>query len=381
MIRAFLTALLLALPAHAWDRHQEMVDRMLLGPAAEDRAWLRKRVEIPCIDEERKEIDSLAARIGVRAEAVPGVSKKKCGAKGSQMVTVEELLALGFIDEPDHGMDQDLPESADPNHYRKWMGGSTGPTSQGFRHMVFPGIEWSSPLATFQIPFAGVGEAPGRIEVLKKASDSYFAEGNVFFGLRTLLWREHLIEDLLQPFHSTQIPSFQLVPWRKALKSPVQATSHAIANYHYAFEGLVLELVRTPWEKGIQGCLEGRDARAYDGGPRALDFVRSKAREAGQYVFGVFGDYLKSDEVDLPAGIGQVDYDSLVNSPSAEFLKEEVAMLGERDREEYRRARERAKAVDGIRALSCELMKEAARTFWGDLDQSFSKVPSNTTGK
>jgi len=358
-----------------------MVDRMLLGPAAEDRSYLGRRVEVPCIDDERKELERLAARIGIRAEAVPGVSKRRCGGKGPRSLTVEELLSLGFIDEPDLGMDQNLPESADPQHHRKWMGGSTGPTSQGFRHMVFPGIEWGSPIATFQIPFSRVGDAPGRIEVLKKASDAYLAEGNVFFGLRTLLWREHLIEDLLQPFHSTQIPAVRLIPLHKILKSPVQAASHAIANYHYAFEGLVRELVRTPWERGIQECLEGREARAYEGGAKSLELPRSKARETGDVIYGVFGDYLKSPEVDLPAGTGRVDYDALVHSAPAELSKEEEAMLGDQDRDEYHRARARSKAMDGIRALSCGLMKEAARTFWGDLDQALSKLPSNSTGK
>jgi hypothetical protein len=381
----FLALFFAVQPGFAWDQHQEMVNRILLGPAAEPRSYLQKKISIPCLEEEQKELDALAARIQVRAAALKPVSKKKCAAKGSQNATqnftVEQLLGMGFVDEPDQGMDQDLPDSADPEHYREWMGGSSGPTSQGFRHMVFPGIEWSSPLRTFQLPKSKVGDAFRRIEVLGQASKQYFSEGNVFFGIRTLLWKEHFIQDLLQPFHSTQIPSLKFIPWKKIFKGPVKQTSHAISNYHYAFEGTVLEMVKAPWERGIQECFEIREVHPYEGEAALLRLPRAKAYEVGELVYAVFGDYLKSDTVDLAEGIGAVDYYGLVNAKNEELTKEEISALSSAERDLVQRANQSSKALDRIKQVSCELMKEASRIFWGDLDQAFSYSTSINTGK
>jgi hypothetical protein len=379
-----LAILIWTTPASAWDRHQEMVNRILLGPAGDSRPYLSQKISIPCIEEEQKELDSLAARIGIRAGSVEPVSKQSCGSKsnsGSAPITIEKLLGMGFIDEPDSGMDQDLPDSADPNGYRKWMGGTNGPTSQGFRHMVFPGFEWSSPLASFQVPPFRIGDAFGRIEVLKQASDSYFASGNVFFGLRTLLWREHLIQDLLQPFHSTQIPSLRMVPWKSLFRGFVKRTTHAISNYHYAYEGMVLEMVKTPWEQGIEECLQKDDSRPYAGENAILAIARKKAPELGSAMIAVFGNSLKSESVNLPEGVGAVDYFQLIHAKTLKITGEEELMLSDEEKSEHHRSEEVAVAVEKLRDLSCELMKEAARTFWGDLDQALMKSASSNTGK
>ena len=381
MMGIFLALFFVVQSGFAWDQHQEMVNRILLGPEAETRAYLQKKVAIPCIEEEQRELETLAAKIQVRASALKPVSKKKCGGKTPQVATVEHVLGLGFVDEPDQGMDQDLPDEADPEHFRRWMGGSTGPTSQGFRHMVFPGIEWSSPLNTFQLPRTSVGDAFGRIDVLSRASQQYFNEGNLYFGLRTLLWKEHLIQDMLQPFHSTQVPSLKFIPWKKLFKGPVKQTSHAISNYHYAFEGMVLEMVKAPWERGIQECFEIREAHPYEGGSSLIRLPRSKAHEVGELVYTIFGDYLKSDSVDLPEGIGAVDYYGLVNAKFEELTDEEVSSLSRTERELLERAKRSEKALDQIRQIACDLMKEASRIFWGDLDQAFSNSTSIKTGK
>jgi len=50
---------------------------------------------------------------------------------------------------------------------QEWMGGETGPTSQGFRHMFFGGVDWQHPIQTFQIPFHSIGQAPERFEILR----------------------------------------------------------------------------------------------------------------------------------------------------------------------------------------------------------------------
>ena len=358
--------------ANAWSAHQEILNRILAGPAFSKGSLLETPIRIPCVDQEKKEIEALSSRIGIRAQAVPVVSTEKCNSRTAASRTLREVLSLGFIDEPDLGMDQDLPESADPRGVRKWMGGSTGPTSQGFRHMRFPGIEWGSPLRTLQIPFSPIGEAFERIEILGRESGKYFKAGDLYFGIRTFLWREHLIQDLLQPFHTTQVPALSMLPWSKLFSGFVAASTHAIANYHYAFEGLIEEMVRIPGPRGLQDCFDAGVSHPYPGESAHLLFVRSRAREVGDALYGVFGDALKSNEIDLPAGIGEIDDFALANAVSTPREKgDEYSASQER---EQKSADATARNMEALRRATCPILIEVSGLFVGDLNQHWKMI-------
>jgi hypothetical protein len=375
-------ALFCASQAFAWNIHQDMVNRILADSEFGARDYLAIKIPVPCQEDEQKEIESLASKILIRAQSVPLISKKKCGSGKPDSISILELLKLGIIDEPDHGMDQDLPESADPEGYRNWMGGSTGPTSQGFRHMVFPGIEWASPLRTLQIPFRRIGAAPERIEILGEVSKEYFKTGNVLFGLRVLLWREHFIQDLLQPFHVTQVPDASMLPWRELLSGFVKQSTHAIANYHYAYEGLANEMVKVPDERGVQECFQGQATRVFDGWTSHLVLPRTKAPAVGSALYSIFGDYLKSKAVNLPEGIGQIDYYELLNARADALEEEDRKSLSSKDKGELKRNEQILAGLKMLRDHTCELMREAASLFRGDLDQNLQGLSTvSKTGK
>ena len=358
--------------AHAWSAHQEIVNRILASPGLASNPILEAKVRVPCGDQEKNEIEALSSRIGIRAQAVPLVSNEKCNSRGDLQRTLREVLSLGFIDEPDLGMDQDLPDSADPRGVRKWMGGRTGPTSQGFRHMRFPGIEWGSPLRTLQIPFSPIGEAFERVEVLGHESEKYFKSGDLYFGVRTFLWREHLIQDLLQPFHTTPVPALSMLPWSKLFSGFVAASTHAIANYHYAYEGLIEELVRIPGPRGLQDCFDSGVSHPYSGESAHLSFVRSRAREVGDALYGIFGDSLKSKEIDLPAGVGEIDDFALANAVSSPREKgDEYSASQER---EQKSADATAKSMEALRRATCPVLTEVSGLFVGDLDQYWKMI-------
>jgi len=382
-MRFVLLAALISGPnAFAWNSHQDILDRILLEPEAGLRSYLSIRIPVPCQEEERKELVSLGARIFFTASKVPLLSKKPCGSGKPETLSVAELIGAGVVDEPDLGMDQDLPDEADPRGDRKWMGGKTGPTSQGFRHMVFPGIEWGSPIRTLQIPFSAVGAAFERIETLREVSNAYLKGGNFFFGIRTLLWREHLIQDLLQPFHSTQVPEIRMLPWKDLFSGFVARSSHAIANYHYAYEGLALAMVKSPDERGVQECFKGAAARAYAGASEHLKLGRSKAAPVGSALFSIFGDYLKSKSVNLPEGVGQIDYYELLNARSESLEAEELKLTDASERSAIARNEQVLEGVKTLRSETCSLMHELTSVFWGDLDQALQGMSSSSkTGK
>ncbi len=369
-------------PAFAWNIHQNVVNRVLQDSEFASRNYLSARISLPCQEEEKKEIEALASKIQIRADAVPLLSKKKCGSGKPEALSVLEVLKLGIIDEPDHGMDQDLPDSADPEGYRKWMGGTTGPTSQGFRHMVFPGIEWSSPIRTLQIPFKRAGAAPDRIEFLGEASRDYFKAGNPFFGLRLLLWREHFIQDLLQPFHVTQVPDASMLPWKELLSGFVRQSTHAIANYHYAYEGIADEMVKAPDERGVQECLAGQAAKNFEGWVSHIGLSRTKAAPIGSALYLVFGDYLKSKSVDLPQGVGQIDYYELLNAREFALEEEDRKVLSSKDKQDLKRNEQILFGLKELRTHTCELMREAGNLFRGSLDQALQELSATSkTGK
>ncbi len=354
-------ALLIGTPSLAWDEHQKIMALLVDSPAAQSRDYLDQQVKIPCTEAEKKTIQEISGELQVNAEKIPlySVIARSEDCSKTIKIKVRELIRSQFIDEPDMGMDQDLPASADPKEYRTWMGGTSGPTSQGFRHMYFPGFKFSAPLSSLQYPLRAMGQAPKRFNQLHEVSERFFKEGDTFWGIRTLLWALHFVQDLHQPFHTTQIPSLKIIPFRTLFKGFVARTTQSVANYHFAYEGLILETMNEGPSAGMSPCMELKSkATPVADIFNVIRFSHQKGSVLGSQLVSLFPSNLKSKEIDLTRheNPDSLDYYSMIHS-----LDENAAF----------------KATFEI---TCALMNQLSAYTWGELDQALTSI-STTTGK
>ena len=381
-----LSLLLWLSPAQAWEHHQVLMERLLDSSSVKLRLYAFQKIKLPCIEDEKKEIEKVAQELDLDASKIPIFSKTHCasGAKEDEML-MSDLLTGTMIDEPDQGMDRERPASSDPKNIRKWMGGATGPTSQGFRHMYFAGFEWGKAIDTIQLPFRAVGDALTRIETLRRKSDWYFSEKNFFWGVRTLLWELHYLQDLQQPFHVTQSPSIKMVPWKKIFSGLIKAATHSLGNFHYAYEGLVLEQANDSSNVEFQKCFEPEKVKAYEEASELIELPRKLSPELGDAVYRLFGSVLMSPDVDLPAGVGEMDYFALLHASHAEMpSEEEQKTMSSGELFSLKNQIQQTKAVNELTQITCKLMKNVSQYTWGELDRVFLKKNqpnSNSTGK
>lgn len=224
--------------AIAWEKHQLIMPWVLNTLPESEKATLELILHVPSEEAQGNIYQDLVQKLVLNSEA-RALPPLKSG------ISVKDLFLAETVDEPDFGMDQNLPENADPLGERKFMGGTKGTTSQGFRHMYFGGWKLSHPITTFQIPVKAMGQSPFRVEMLMNASLELKKKGEIGWSLRVLGWAMHYIQDLAQPFHSVQIPHFEMVPWgvlmawppQKGFAQLVSETTRTISNYHFAFEG------------------------------------------------------------------------------------------------------------------------------------------------
>ena len=360
-------------PVLAWDQHQLIQEDLLTKQVVSARLGWYTPVKIPSRDEEKKELAKLASRLDIDGSRVPLYAGRNKGVE----IPVIDLLTDTFIDEPDLGMDQDLPASSDPKSERKWMGGSTGPTSQAFRHMIFPGIEWSHPLRTFQIPLSSVGQALTRIELLRKISHEYLEQGNLFWGVRTLLWELHYIQDIYQPFHVVQSPTLKFLPFKSLFTGFVGKATHSIANYHYAYEGIAKEWMDDPDSLEFQKCFEVTKPKAFGSASELLATPRASAHDIGTAVFQVFGNSLKSKEIDLPNGVGELDYFALVRARKPELAPEEKGELDKTDLKDFSEEEKRDQSIGKLKDVTCTLVQQMSASTLGEINQALDLIVKN----
>jgi hypothetical protein len=368
--------------AFAWDDHQEIMLRLMDSSRADQRTYLRQKIKMPCPDAERKELLILGLSLHVDASRIPLFSEGHCkSGVSTSSIKIADMVASSIIDEPDQGMDQNLPESDDLANDRKWMGGSNGPTSQGFRHMFFKGVEWRSPIKTFQIPFGPVGQALERVKKMREVSDAYFARGDLFWGTRILLWELHYVQDLQQPFHVLQVPAFSLLPLKKIFSSFVKASTHAIGNYHYAYEGIALELVKGADTSSFSDCFEIKGKGKGFSDPAELIFYsRSVGNELGHELHDLLGDSPKLANIDLPNDVGGFDYYELIHLREPEALtSDELNNLSSDDKTNASIQKIQWEALGKMKALTCGLMNKVSELTWSELDRASVKLQSVST--
>jgi hypothetical protein len=102
----------------------------------------------------------------------------------------------------------------------------------------------------------------------------------------------------------------------------------------------------------------------------------------GSALYSIFGDYLKSKAVNLPEGIGQIDYYELLNARADALEEEDRKSLSSKDKGELKRNEQILAGLKMLRDHTCELMREAASLFRGDLDQNLQGLSTvSKTGK
>ncbi|MEK6706211.1 MAG: hypothetical protein AABZ06_10515 [Bdellovibrionota bacterium] len=246
------------------------------------------------------------------------------------------LISGTTIDEPDRGIDENLPEGEkyDPLNERRWMGGLTGPTSKGFRHMYFGGWKLSRPLATFQIPLRPVGQAPQRVYLVAEHARTALKNGDKTLAMRLLTWAAHYIQDLGQPFHSTQVLSLRMVPWG-SLFNLVSETTRTISNYHWAYEEYVLLQLQPGrfQNQDLLNCLRAPEKYASisikKSDPKKLAQLVAAAStdlapKLGAAMMSLFGTTLKQSDVNLPLNKGRPDYAAYLTRPEFENQRREM---------------------------------------------------------
>ncbi len=133
-------------------------------------------------------------------------------------------ILIDFSDEPDWGMDKNLELA----FRQKFMGGS-----QGYRHMYYPAGTWHLPQ-----PFFSQGKAPQRAVHFYQLARQAFEKEDTYWGFRFLARTMHYIQDLAQPYHTTQLA------WAFFhVTSPLDGTTQTTKNYHFGYESLVARIL------------------------------------------------------------------------------------------------------------------------------------------
>lgn|GEM_PF-943487 len=361
-------------PAYAWSKHHLLMPYVANALGDFERKRFAEPAPAPCEDTDLAIYAALAQELGLQpAITLPPSSSNRCGpgmAQGPNDVPLALLRIGDWVDDPDRGMDQDLPDSLDPTAERRYMGGSYGPTSQGFRHMYFGGWKVSAPIASFQIPLRALGQSPERVELFSQRAKTFRKNGQMIWSARTLAWAMHFIQDLAQPFHSVQIPHLSMIPWSALFDSNmgkpgqgffvrlVTESTRTVANYHFAYERWTAKQMRSE-DNPFNPCLND-PARwttvHWDPGaesPRELALEVAKqslklGRRLGRAEMGFFGLSLKWPGVNLPQGHGEPDYDLLDRDPSRAGARKELVEVT---------CQALANAVEGSRLLAAWLIK------------------------
>lgn len=338
-ISAWGVTILLALAnvprAEAWYDHTVVMDRIL--------PRLENEVTLPSALKWDAPVEPDPYGVSGRFVEIAGILllQTESELKSAEASTPREYFRLAPED-PDHGLDRNLPDSADPSNDRRFMGGATGSSSQGFRHMFWPGWDWRKPISTFQIPSRALGQAPDRIDLLANEARNRIRNGDYDWGLRILGWALHYIQDLTQPFHSVQIPALSMVPWSAALRwPPTSAFDHLVAegtrtitNYHWAYEGYVRHALVATDSAGkdlspFGECFRESGGSILVANPRelALELIHrsiGRASQTGNELMDFIGPGLMAPGVKVPIDPAQVDVAELLSNSKRAAPREKL---------------------------------------------------------
>lgn len=330
--------------AHAWEEHRLLMPGVVASLPAGTRS---QNLSVPAAEESARVWRRLKGELNLNERAALPVLAFAAGSS----ITIEQLLLSPAVDEPDLGMDQDLPDAWDPLEERTWMGGRSGSTSQGFRHMFFGGWKLTRPLASFQLPLRAIGRAPARVQLLLETARKLAREGHAFWAWRVRAWAIHFIQDLAQPFHSTQVPHLGLVPWyhlahwplTESFKTFVPETTRVLGNYHLGYERVIrAELLRdgvmghewkacwTPPRDAWSDGTEHPISAGAEGMALALAVARDSSEiawELGSALDDLFGPAIRRQGVSVAQNGKDLDVDTLLRDPSTLAARRRIETL------------------------------------------------------
>ena len=297
----FLLFLLLGTQAHAWSRHD-----LITHYAFEKVLWLEAYHYITATPFEAYLQKAYGKNFKkgdfLKHHALNETTK--IGFEPGKQTSAKEILSY-YSDEPDWGMDQNLDIHPD----QKFMGGTKGPTSQAFRHLYWKTWSIAAPLRTFHFPPKEMGQALKRAQLYYDEAQKAFEVGEPYWGFRFLAWSLHYIQDLGQPFHSSQLLTPKYVSWKDILnfKKLVSRTTQIISNYHFLYEYYVayrLEAEKKVKDKSIILALQGKDfwesSSAYLLAKHSSDFSNRFSYEIGETVYLFFGEKFLDPKIDVP---------------------------------------------------------------------------------
>jgi hypothetical protein len=316
-----------ASPASAWQGHQVLMPSVWAGLPASLRERLSRHEPPPCPEQESQRLKEWVAEFELNPAARLERLSPGCGS-GEQLIPRDLLLGKDWVDEPDQGMDRDRPPSSDP---------------RAQRHVRYGGWKPYRPLTTFQWPARPIGLGAERARLFADRARGLIRSGNTLLAMRLLSWSMHYLQDLAQPFRSSQIPTVRMLPWYTLLHLPLRAafddflaeSARIVGNYHVAYERYVSDRLTQDEKSPFAECLSRPSAfasLAFDPASEGIDelsrAVSSQSAElasaVGDASLGLFGDELKLREFDLGRGRGTVKYDELAIRPDLEAPRQRL---------------------------------------------------------
>ncbi len=263
---AGLVGLLLAGPARAWDRHEEITAAALRGVAGLDRGVVPETLESYLAATGRPGLDAF-----LRARRMNPTTRfaYRVGEVDGSTIALRAVIA-GYADEPDWSMDQQLfdfyPELW-KDDYLYMVGSKNGYQTRVFRHAYWPAGFLKPPPPGSHVPVADatpLGEAPERAQLFFDLSREAFTQGHPYWGARFLAWSLHYVEDLTQPFHAVQVPSMDYLRVKPDGSFDFEATARTLAYYHLAVDGFPTHAgdgsAGQAIHDEVDGALSGADA-------------------------------------------------------------------------------------------------------------------------
>lgn len=335
----------------AWERHQVLMNSILAGLPVDLQEPLERAIETVIHNGQERDDQAIYQALVSELLLNPQSSVPFSSLASSPAQTGLDVFKGSAVDDPDQGMDQNLPTQTnpiyDPDHDQKWLGGSKGLGSQGFRHMYFGGWKIDHPIHTFQIPIRAVGQAPLRTEIIANKARNLLRSSEprkVYWGFRVLAWAMHYVQDLAQPFHAVQIPDVRMIPWMSAVSWPprqafeqlVTESTRTIGNYHLAFENYVFYQMQLKDNSPFEDCLiqpekysrlQLPDFPSPSAPPSSLSFFPRQialavaqasvelSTQFGPSVMDFFGEALKQQSLHLALNPSALDYQSYAVRP------------------------------------------------------------------
>ena len=156
-----------------------------------------------------------------------------------------------------------------------------------------------------------------------------------------------------------QVPYIRMLPWKDLFHRFVTRSTQVISNFHYAYEGLVNESIQEGKLSPLSPCFEVSGSSSFP--PmneimikEVIELSRAEAKSVGLPIYRLWGSELKDPVMNLPEGMGSLDYYSYLHANP-----EEVGQ------------KEKVEQVTSLLKTTCGLMKHVSQVTFSELDQAF----------